>query len=85
MTGVQTCALPIYLNDSRQPFAEPYLKEKALGDFGPYEIPEGCYFVMGDNRNDSEDARFWNNTYVEKDKLLGKVIFRYYKGFKVIE
>ena len=75
----------VYLNDSRQPLAEPYLKEKAIGDFGPYEIPEGCYFVMGDNRNDSEDARFWNNTYVEQDKFLGKVIFRYYKGFKLIE
>ena len=75
----------VYINDSRQPLAESYLKEKAIGDFGAYEIPEGCYFVMGDNRNDSEDARFWKNTYVEKDKILGKVIFRYYKGFKIIE
>lgn len=75
----------VYINDSRQPLMEGYLKEKAIGDFGAYEIPEGCYFMMGDNRNDSEDARFWQNTYVEKNKILGKVIFRYYKGFKIIE
>ncbi len=75
----------VYINDSRQPLPESYLKEKAIGDFGPYEIPEGCYFMMGDNRNDSEDARFWQNTYVEKSEILGKVIFRYYKGFKIIE
>ena len=75
----------VYINDSRQPLPENYLKDKPMGDFGPYEIPEGCYFMMGDNRNDSEDARFWKNTYVEKDKMLGKVIFRYYKGFKLIE
>ncbi|NDO47248.1 signal peptidase I [Clostridium sp. MD294] len=75
----------VYINGNRQPLAEPYLKEKAIGDFGPYEVPEGCYFMMGDNRNDSQDARFWQNTYVEKSEILGKVIFRYYKGFKLIE
>ncbi len=75
----------VYIDESRQYLPEPYLKEKAIGDFGPYEIPEGCYFMMGDNRNGSEDARYWQNTYVEKGEILGKVIFRYYKGFKIIE
>lgn len=28
--------------------------------------------MMGDNRNDSWDARYWSNTYVTKDKILGK-------------
>ncbi|WP_418400991.1 S26 family signal peptidase, partial [Anaerotignum lactatifermentans] len=55
------------------------------GDFGPYHVPEGCYFMMGDNRNKSLDARFWENTYVEKDAILGKVVLRYYKGFKIID
>ena len=53
--------------------------------FGPYHVPEGCYFMMGDNRNKSLDARFWQNTYVEKDAILGKVVLRYYKGFKIID
>ena len=29
---------------------EPYIKEITEGDFGPYHVPEGCYFMMGDNR-----------------------------------
>ena len=58
---------------------EPYIKEITEGDFGPYHVPEGCYFMMGDNRNKSLDARFWENTYVEKDAILGKVVLRYYK------
>ena len=33
---------------------------------------------MGDNSNDSWDARFWENTWVTKDKLIAKVLFRYY-------
>ena len=64
---------------------EPYIKEITEGDFSPYHVPEGCYFMMGDNRNKSLDARFWENTYVEKDAILGKVVLRYYKGLKIID
>ena len=60
---------------------EPYIKEVTKGDFGPYTVPEGCYFCLGDNRNDSADSRYWNNTYVKQDEILGKVVLRYWKGF----
>ena len=55
------------------------------GNYGPYTVPEGCYFMMGDNRNNSKDSRFWKNKYVSKDKILGKVIFRYYPNISKIE
>lgn len=67
-----------------EPLEEEYLHEDILGDFGPYFVPEGCYFTMGDNRNHSLDSRFWENQFVEKDDILGKVVLRYYKGFKWI-
>ncbi len=52
--------------------------EKPTGDFGPFVVPEDSYFVMGDNRNNSFDSRFWETTnYVSKDKIIGKVMFRY--------
>ena len=50
------------------------------GDFGPYTVPLGSYFVMGDNRNISNDARYWNNTYVKKEQIIGKAIVKYYSG-----
>lgn len=58
---------------------EPYLKEiwNYGVDFGPYTIPEDCYFMMGDNRNVSLDARYWENKYVHKDKIYGKAILKY--------
>ncbi len=62
---------------------ETYLKEPPLGSFGPYTVPEGHYFMLGDNRNGSSDSRFWENTYVAEDEILGKVVLRYYKGFKL--
>ena len=43
-----------------------------------FEVPEGCYFMMGDNRNYSMDARRWENTYVKREKIIAKVLFRYF-------
>ena len=63
---------------------EDYIAEVTQGSYGPYVVPDGCYFMMGDNRNHSQDSRFWRNQYVEKDEILGKVVLRYYKGFKWI-
>lgn len=43
----------VYINDSDTPLDEPYLPEPMEGSYGPYTVPEGCYFMMGDNRNNS--------------------------------
>lgn len=63
---------------------ESYLKEETSGGFGPYNVPEGSYFMMGDNRNNSTDSRYWKNKYVAKEKILGKALFKYFPGFKIL-
>lgn len=70
----------IYINDSKNPLTETYLKEEWVRATGPYEfeVPEDCYLVLGDNRNDSYDARYWTNTYVTKDDIVGKAYIIYY-------
>lgn len=60
---------------------EPYLKETPVGSFGTYHVPEGCYFMLGDNRNSSWDSRKWNNKYVEKEHIQCKAWFRYKPSF----
>lgn len=45
-------------------------------NFGPMIVPEGQYFVMGDNRDDSQDSRFWG--CVDKRHIKGKSIFVYF-------
>lgn len=73
----------VYVNDVL--LDEPYIKEPMYNDhWGPYNVPEDSYFMMGDNRNYSEDSRYWTNTFVKKDKILGKVFFKYYPKFKVM-
>lgn len=74
----------VYINGSDTPLEEPYLKETPTDSFGPYTVPEGSYFMMGDNRNNSLDSRFWKNTkFVKKDKILGKVVFKYFPSIRI--
>lgn len=70
----------IYINDSDVPLDEPYLKEEWIRGTGPFEfkVPQDSYFCLGDNRNSSHDARFWVNTYVTRDKIIGKALYIYY-------
>lgn len=75
----------VYINDSDTPLDEPYLPEPMEGSYGSYTVPEGCYFMMGDNRNNSLDARFWKNQFVEKDKIIAKVLFTYFPKIEKVE
>lgn len=63
------------------PIVEPYLKEEMQGEYGPYIVPEGCYFMLGDNRNSSLDSRKWNNPYLKEEDIMAKVLFRYSPDF----
>lgn len=58
---------------------------KPTGNYGPFVVPEDCYFVMGDNRESSWDSRYWTNKYVHKSKIIGKVKFKYYPGISKIQ
>lgn len=68
----------IYIDGSDQPLKDVETKEPTSGTFGPYKVPENSYFVMGDNRNNSLDSRYWKNTFVSRDEILGKAVFRYW-------
>jgi signal peptidase I len=72
----------VYINGEK--LEEPYIKEKPEYLYEEIKIPQDSYFLLGDNRNESEDSTEWGP--IEKKLIIGKIILRYYpfKKFKFL-
>lgn len=66
----------VLIND--KPLNEPYLDQsynQTKGNFQPSKVPEKSYFVLGDNRDNSSDSRYWGT--VSEDLIVGKHYLTY--------
>lgn len=67
----------VFINGTK--IEEPYLfpePAQYYKNFGPEKIPDDQYFVLGDNRNNSNDSRSWGT--VSQDDIIGKARFIYW-------
>lgn len=71
----------LYING--KPYEEPYLENNNItSDFtlkeltGQEKVPDGCFFVLGDNRMNSKDSRELG--FISAESIIGEAKFRYY-------
>jgi signal peptidase I len=71
---VEICAAP---GVACHALVEPYLQQpSSIPDFGPIQIPKGRYFMMGDNRGDSDDSRDWG--LLPRSYIIGEAFATYW-------
>lgn len=66
----------VFVNDVQ--LEEPYVDDLAFGQCDielPYQVPESCYFLLGDHRESSVDSRSSSVGCVSKDQIVGKIVF----------
>lgn len=61
---------------------EPYLPEPMESEEYHFEVPEDCCLFLGDNRNDSADARAWLDPYVPRKDIIAKAYFSYFPSVR---
>lgn len=64
----------VYVND--RPLSEDYIAEPPDYQLVSVKVPEAEFFVMGDNRNDSNDSHIWG--FLPKQNIIGRAIFRFW-------
>ncbi len=74
----------LYIND--EPVEEPYIQKNSVDDYGPVTVPEGHYFVLGDNRANSRDSRYDDVGFVSEEEIKGRaaLVFWPFEGFRVL-
>ena len=68
---------------NRRPLAEPYVRPRARDarTIPPRRVPNGRYFVLGDNRTASCDSRVWGP--VARSAIIGKAVLRYWPPWRI--
>ena len=58
-----------------QPLEEPYVVYPQMGQEMEFEVPEGHYLFLGDNRAGSEDTRYWEEPFIPAEKIKARARF----------
>lgn len=64
---------------AEEPYAQWSFGGISEGEFGPRQVPPGHVFLLGDNRDQSKDSRFWEDSpFLALDLIKGRALFIYF-------
>jgi signal peptidase I len=69
----------VYINNRL--LGEKYIAEELASQWGPMTVPPNSYLVMGDNRDNSYDSRYWG--FVPRDNIIGKAVLRFWSPERI--
>ena len=79
-----------FIHDVTYPkgYSQPGITPKGMemrnrDNYGPVTVPKGCLFMMGDNRDNSADSRFWG--FLSRDMVIGKALIIYFSWDKHVK
>lgn len=72
----------VYVNGVQ--LAEDYVSSENYFT-GTFIVPDESYFVLGDNRGDSLDSRYWNNSYVNYSDIVGYAVYYIYPKIRRVD
>ncbi len=78
---IQIAGTTVYVN--KTPLQEPYAvwdPANPSEEARSFTVPEGGILVLGDNRSNSKDSRFWSNPFISINKIVGKPLFVYWSS-----
>jgi signal peptidase I len=69
----------VYINNRL--LGEKYIAEELASQWGPMTVPPNSYLVMGDNRDNSYDSRYWG--FVPRENIIGKAVLRFWSPERI--
>lgn len=71
---IEICSGRVFINGNE--LEDEFYVFDEEDNMSPVTVPDGCCFVLGDNRAESNDSRHWEMQFVKHEDIRGKVIFR---------
>lgn len=88
---VEVRGMQLIINGEVQPDEHSTWLDGGKRDFGPEMVPSGRVLLLGDNRDQSKDSRYWDDPFLEIERIKGRAFIIYWnfpafrRAFKVIE